>query len=313
MTRRSWIWRSLLALGALAILRTGLDAQTGTAPKPAAVVNGEPIPAAEVEAVLKLQGPSPTPLSEAQKKEMRQEVLSLLIDDLLMQQFLRRHGPQADPAEVNKRLAELESSLKTQGKTMAGFCKETNQTEAQVRANMVHMLQWAGYVRQRVTDEAVKKYYEENKEFFDKVTVRASHIVLRVPTTADDSERRVARDRLLALRQEIAAGKLDFAEAARKHSQCPSAPNGGDIGLFPRKFVVEEPFAKAAFAMKVGDLSDIVQTDYGLHLIKVTERTAGTPSAFDKMKESAREFCVEELRQQVLADQRKAARIDVSQ
>src|SRR5581483_4276183 len=97
-------------------------AQPGAAPKPAALVNGEPISVADVEHVLKMQGPSPTPLTELQKKQMRQEVLSMLIDDLLMQQFLRKHGPKVDPAEVNKRLAELESSLKTQGKTMTEFC-----------------------------------------------------------------------------------------------------------------------------------------------------------------------------------------------
>ena len=306
-----WTGRVRMALGVLLLLAGSAAAQNAPGAKPAAVVNGESIPMADVDAIFKLQEPSPTPVSETQKKQMRQEVLGMLIDDLLMQQFLRKHGPKADPVEVNKRLAELESSLKTQGKTFAEFCKETNQTEAQVRTNMTNILQWAGYVKDRVSDAVVKKYYEDNKEFFDQVTVRASHVVLRVPAGAPDAERQAARAKLLGLRQEIVGGKLDFAEAARKHSQCPSAPAGGDVGPFPRKFVVEEPFARAAFALKVGEVSDVVQTDYGLHVIKVTERTAGQPSVFEKVKESAREFCVEELRQQVLAEQRRAARIEV--
>jgi len=310
MVPRSWTWRTVVALWVLAILGNALAAQTATSVKPAALVNGEPIPMSDIDTILKMQ-PSATPMTEAQRKQMRQEVLSMLVDDLLMQQFLRKHGPKVDPAEVNKRIAELESSLKTQGKTLQEFCKDTNQTEAQVRTNMVNILQWAAYVKDRVNDERVKKYYEENKDFFDQVTVRASHIVLRLPTTASTNERQTALAKLKLLREEILAGNLDFAEMARKNSQCPSAPNGGDIGPFPRKFVVEEPFARAAFSMKVGEISDIVQTDYGVHLIKVTERTAGTPSTFDKVKESAREFCVEELRQQILADQRKAARIEV--
>lgn len=303
--------RTLLALAAAATLLGQVTAQNATKPNAAAVVNGEIIPAADVDAVLKLQGPSATPVSEAQKKQMRQEVLSMLIDDLLMQQFLKRHGAKVEPAEVNKRLAELESSLKTQGKTLIEFCKETNQTEVQVRNNLLSMLQWSGYVRDRVTDAVVKKYYEDNRDFFDQTTVRASHIVLRVPNTMTESERQAARTRLRNLRAEIAAGQLDFAEAARKNSQCPSAPAGGDIGPFPRKFVVEEPFARAAFAMKVGELSDVVETDYGYHLIKVTDRKAGQPSEFEKVKESVREFCVEELRQQLLADQRKTARVEL--
>ena len=310
MCVRNRIGRIGMALGVVLLASSGVLAQSPATPKPAALVNGEPISLADVEQVLKMQGPSATPLSELQKKQMRQEVLSMLVDDLLMQQFLRKHGPKVDPAEINKRLAELESSLKTQGKTMVEFCKETNQSEAQVRANLLNMLQWAGYVRDRVNDVQVKKYYEENREFFDQVTVRASHIVLRVSPTAPDTERQFARARLLTMRQEILAGKLDFAEAARKHSQCPSAPAGGDIGPFARKFVVEEPFARAAYSIKVGELSDIVQTDYGLHLIKVTDRTAGQPSVFEKVKDTAREFCVEELRQQVLAEQRRAARIE---
>lgn len=311
MTPRTRNWQTSLALGLWVIITSSLAAQPGPAAKPAAVVNGEPIPMADVDNILKLQGPSATPMSEVQKKQMRQEVLSMMIDDVLMQQFLRKHGPKVDPAEINKRLAELESSLKTQGKTLVEFCKETSQTEAQVRGNLLNMLQWAGYVKDRVTDPVVKKYYEDNKEFFDQVTVRASHIVLRLPAGANESERQAARARLLALRQELVAGKLDFAEAARKHSQCPSAPNGGDIGPFARKFVVEEPFAQAAFALKVGEVSDIVRTDYGLHVIKVTDRTAGQPSVFEKVKESAREFCVEELRQRVLEEQRRAARVEV--
>lgn len=311
MSPRTRNGRTCTALGLWVILASSLAAQTGSTSRPAALVNGEPIALAEVEQVLKLQGPSATPMSEAQKKQARQEVLSMMIDDVLMQQFLRKHAPKVDPAEVNKRLAELEASLKTQGKTLAEFYKETSQTEAQVRANLLNMLQWAGYVKDRVTDAVVKKYYEDNKEFFDQVTVRASHIVLRMPAGTNESERQAAHARLLALRQEIITGKLDFAEAARKHSQCPSAPNGGDIGPFARKFVVEEPFAQAAFALKVGDVSDIVRTDYGLHIIKVTERTPGKPSVFEKVKEGAREFCVEELRQRVLDEQRRAARVEV--
>jgi peptidyl-prolyl cis-trans isomerase C len=174
------------------------------------------------------------------------------------------------------------------------------------------MLQWTGFVKDNLSEADVKRYYDENRDFFDQVSVKASHVVLRLAPNAPEGERQAARARLLALRQEIVSGKLDFAEAAKKNSQCPSAPNGGDLGYFPRKFAVQEPFARAAFALKVGDVSDVVQTDYGLHIIKVTDRRKdGQPSSYDKIKEEVREIAAEELRHDILARQRKASQIDI--
>jgi peptidyl-prolyl cis-trans isomerase C len=236
----------------------------------------------------------------------------MLIDDLLMQQFLRKYGPQLEANEVSKKLAELEESLKKQNKTIQDFLKETGQSETQLRTNILNMLQWSMFVKQRLTDEDLKRYYEENKEYFDRIVVRASHIVFRVSATASDTEREAVRAKLLALRQDIETGKIDFADAAKKNSQCASAPNGGDIGYFPRKMTVEEAFAKAAFALKVGQMSDVVQTDYGLHLIKVTDRKPGQPSDFSKMKDEVREMCIEEMRMALLTHQRKTAHVEIN-
>jgi parvulin-like peptidyl-prolyl isomerase len=313
MRARIWGLQMLASTAVLAILATGARAQNQAAPaKPVAIVDGTPITMAEVEAVLKQIGPSPTPLTEAQKKQMHMEAIGMLIDDLLMQQFLRKNGPQLEANEVSKKLAELDESLKKQNKTIQDFLKESGQSEAQLRTNILNMLQWSTFVKQRLTDEDVKRYYEENKEYFDRIVVRASHIVFRVSAAASDTEREAVRAKLAALRQEIESGKIDFAEAAKKYSQCASAPSGGDIGYFPRKMTVEEPFAKAAFALKVGQMSDIVQTDYGLHLIKVTDRKPGQPSDFNKMKDEVREMCIEEMRLALLSQQRKAAHVEIN-
>jgi peptidyl-prolyl cis-trans isomerase C len=235
----------------------------------------------------------------------------MLIDDLLLQQFLRKHVPPANPAEVSKKLAEVETALAQKKKTLADLYREAHQTEAQFRASIASVIQWAAYGDKNIKDPDVQKYYLDFRDFFDRITVRASHIVLRVPPTASASERAVARNKLLELRGQIVAGKLDFAAAAKAHSQCPSAQSGGDIGTFPRKFVVDESFARAAFALKPGEISDVVQTDYGLHLIKVTERKPGQPSDFNKIKAEVREFYLEDLRQNILAQLRKDARIDL--
>jgi parvulin-like peptidyl-prolyl isomerase len=118
---------------------------------------------------------------------------------------------------------------------------------------------------------------------------------------------------LRVLRQEILAGKVKFEDVAKKYSDCPSKDKGGDIGQFPYKFVVVPEFAKTAFSMKKGELSDVVQTTFGYHLILATDRTAGTPSNFEMLKDTVREVWAqdEDLYQRVLADQRKTGAIKV--
>src|SRR5205807_109095 len=107
---------------------------------------------------------------------------------------------------------------------------------------------------------------------------RASHILVRLSPTASEAEQKDMRARLAALRQDIVAGKIDFAEAAKKYSQDTLAANGGDMGYFPRKMVVDELYARTAYSLKVGEVSPLVQTEFGLYLIKMTDRKPGTPS-----------------------------------
>lgn len=280
--------------------------------KPAATVNGEAIAMGEVKAILE-QRPSPVPLTEAQQLEMRKAAINMLIDDAVMRQFLRQHAPPPNPAEVGKELAELDEVLKKQGKTMVQFLKDSGQNEQQLRQDIAARVQWKSFLTLRLPDPQLKKYYDHNKVFFDKVMVQASHIFIRLDDKASAVERQSAKIKLEALRQEIVAGKLDFAEAARQHSDCPSKDKGGDVGPFPYKFVVMEPFARAAFALKEGQLSDVVITEAGMHLIKVTKRTEGEPSSFETIKEIIREVYAQdlELYQNLLHEQRQAAKIEV--
>jgi len=308
----------ILASSAVAVLAGRLPAQAPpaqaapqAAPKPAAVVNGETIPMSEVEAVLALQPPTPTLMTEAQKRELRQNALNMLLEDRLLRQFLAKNAPAVQPADVEKEVVELREALKKEKPpmTLEDFLKTSGQTEAQLRADIASHLQWRAYVLPRLPEPAVKNYYDANKVFFDKVFVRASHILIRLAPNATPADRQAAAQKLQAIRQEILAGKLKFEDAAKAYSDCPSKTNGGDIGPFPYKFAVLEPFAKAAFAMKVGDISDIVATDFGLHLIKVTNRDNGTPSNFEQIKDQVREMCAQEMRGMIVAEQRRAGNI----
>jgi parvulin-like peptidyl-prolyl isomerase len=284
---------------------------SATVEKPAAHVNGEAIPMADLRAILEAR-PSPVPLTAAQQRELHQAALDMLIDDLLMRQFLRKNAPPAQPAEIKKEIDELNEALKKKTMTLEQFLREGKQTEEQFHQDVRARIQWKHYLAARFPEAQAKTYYETNKVLFDKVFVTASHILVKLGPTASDIEKQNARAKLQTIRQEILAGKLDFAEAAKKYSDCPSKDKGGDIGPFPYKFVVVEPFAKAAFALKKGDISDIVVTDFGLHLIKVTDRTQSENTTFESVKDAVREVIAQDmdLYQNILAEQRKGAKIE---
>jgi parvulin-like peptidyl-prolyl isomerase len=322
MSRRKWILAGLTGAAVLAGSAASVRAQApaGAAPKaattaaakPPAVVNGEMITKAELDSAVKQAGQSPVTLTEDQRRGQQMQVMGILIDEMLMKQFLAKSAAPVTPAEIDGRVALITAELKKEKKTLADLFKEGDQTEAAFRADVVRTLQWEAYTKAKVSDADVERYYKENKDFFDKVMVRASHIVLRLPPNATDADKANAKEQLTNLRAQLVANKIDFAEAAKKYSQCPTAPNGGDVGLIPRKMAVDENFARAAFATPVNGITDIVQTSFGLHLIKVTERKPGEPSDFSKIKEDVRFFCMDEMRMGLLNDLRKSAQIEVT-
>jgi peptidyl-prolyl cis-trans isomerase C len=251
-------------------------------------------------------------MPEAKRREARHGTLAAMIDDMLFQQYIRKNCPPANPQDIAQELAKMQDGLKQSGKTVEEFCKDNGSSIAELRDDIGDIVRWRTLIQSRTTDAELQRYYTENKDFFDQIAVRASHILIRVAATAPDAEKQAAIAKLKALRAEIVAGKLDFAQAAKTHSQCPTAPNGGDLNFFPRKFMVDEAFARTAFAMKVGDVSDVVQTEFGYHLIKVTDRKAGEPSDFAKMKNDVREVYALELRNTIVMQQRKVSKVEVN-
>jgi peptidyl-prolyl cis-trans isomerase C len=278
----------------------------------AATVNGESITLQEVDAVLKHTLPI-SPLNATQRRQMRLEVLTDLVNETLLRQFLRKHGPKVDPAEIDAQLKAYGEKLKAERKTLADFYKQTGQTEAQVREAWTTEMQLTGYVKSIATEEQLKAYFNANKEHFDRVEVKVRHIIVRVGKNATAEERAAAKQRLEAIRAAVAGGKLDFSAAAKKYSQCPSAPTGGDLGYITRKGgLVEESFAKAAFALKPGELSGIVETEFGLHVLQVTDRKPGTPSTYDKSATDVLDCYTDDYRAELLTKLRKDARIVVT-
>jgi peptidyl-prolyl cis-trans isomerase C len=312
MSGRTWTFGGLAGAVALAWGVGGIGAQPPAAGKPPAVVNGEAITQTDLEAALRQAGPTAVQMTDAQRRQFHTQVLGALIDQALMRQFLVRSNVPVDGNEVNRKLGEMDAALKKQGKSLQDVCREHNQTEEQVRALCAQHIQWQTYARQHLTEADVEQYYREYKDFFDRVTVRCSHILLRLPANATETERGQARAKLADLRAQVLAGKVDFAEAAKAHSQGPTADKGGDLGFILRKWVVEEPFARTAFAMQVGQVSDVVETEFGLHLIKVTDRKPGQASDFARIKEEVTQICIEDMAMTVLNQQRQAAKIEVN-
>jgi peptidyl-prolyl cis-trans isomerase C len=311
--RLGWTWALILA----ATAGPGWAQAPSMEGRPAAVVNGEAVTMAEVDAVVKLMpssGPAPaTPAAlESERVAKQREALEMLVDDVLMRQFLSQNGRRVDAQEVDRKLAELENALRAQKRGLADFLKDTAQSETHLRQDIVKKLQWDDFIAKEVTEANLKKYYDENKDFYDQATVRASHIWLRVPPTAPVAECDRARSSLLGIRQKIVSGQMDFAEAAKRYSQCESAPRGGDIGYFPRKWAVDENIARAAFALQVGQVSEVVHSDYGFHLIQITDRKPGHPSDYSKMHDEVRENFGMELWHSVLSQQRRGAQIELN-
>jgi parvulin-like peptidyl-prolyl isomerase len=297
----------------VATVRGQGQASQNPAERVAASVNGEKIMEYEIRALLAMR-PSAVVLTNDHKKEMQDQAINMLIDDALMRQFLRKYAPPAMAQEIQKELADLTEDLKKKNTTLQEYVKQSGQTMEQLQADIAGAIQWRTYLGKQIPDATAREYYAANKPHFDKILVRASHILVQLKAGATTQEKQTALQKIEAIRQEIVAGRLDFADAARKYSDCSaSKPQGGDIGHFRYKFVVVEAVARATFGAKVGDITPVVTTDFGYHILKITDRSPGEPSTYEAMKDVIREVYAQdhEWYQRIIANERKNAKIEV--
>jgi peptidyl-prolyl cis-trans isomerase D len=139
-----------------------------------------------------------------------------------------------------------------------------------------------------IPDEDVKKYYEENaSKFQGDEQRRASHILISFGGKTDAASKKAAHDKAASILAEVKKDPKKFAELAKKYSQDPgSAEKGGDLGLFGRGMMVK-PFEDAVFSMSPGAISDLVESDFGYHIIQLTE-IKGQGQSFDEVKANIR-------------------------
>ncbi len=125
-----------------------------------------------------------------------------------------------------------------------------------------------------ITDEEVKKYYEDNKEAFGQpATVSARHILVETEEEANKA------------REEILSGKISFGDAAMKYSTCPSNQQGGNLGEFSKGMMVPE-FEEAAFTSEIGKVTEPVKTQFGYHLVLVDAKNEASIKSFEEVKDS---------------------------
>ena len=134
-------------------------------------------------------------------------------------------------------------------------------------------ISWDRYVEKSLNDENMQKYFDQHRRDFDGTRLRVAQILLKLPD--DGTDESGVRDRAESIRGEIVAGKLSFAEAARKYSQAPSAAAGGEIGWIARHEPMPEAFAQAAFQLQVNEISPPTVTPLGVHLIQCREVEPG--------------------------------------
>jgi len=151
-----------------------------------------------------------------------------------------------------------------------------------------------------ITDEESKTYYDTHPQsFVQPEQVRASHILIRVDADATEAQKTEARKKITTIQQKLKKGE-DFATLADNYSEDTTSKKGGDLGYFGRGQMVE-PFEKAAFSLKPSEISDIVETQYGYHLIKVVDKKPEAKLTYAAVKDRLDQY----LKQQKLQSAEK--------
>jgi parvulin-like peptidyl-prolyl isomerase len=241
----------------------------------AAKVNGDPVFASEAEAEFK-QAYGDRKFDEEQRKRLIKAALDQVIDRRLVMVHLTATGQAASKTDVDAELAQFEKSLKAQNLTLAQHCERVGLSADDVRRALAWKLSWKRYCEKHLTPQNLEKYFQSNRRDFDGTQLRVAQILFKVARDADDTAVAVAKDRAAKVRGEITSGKTSFAEAAKRSSEAPSRESGGDIGWIERHRPMPEDFSRAAFALKKGDLSEPLESTFGVHLITVLEERAGS-------------------------------------
>jgi len=308
------IWIPVLLVSLTAGAADDPNNTTQTNPDEAAVtVNNEVITEGQVAEIVNPQiermaerGKNlPDQFLDQYKKQLRQRAMDRLIVEKLLAQKVKEKNIVVSDEQVMTKLRELASQRQPSmtmdefKKLVETYGKSFDEVKQQVRKGLAYEKlmeqQWAD--KTSVTDQEAKEYYDQHSEkFHTPEQVKASHILIKTdtsdPNTDPNQVDAQARTKAENLLKQLKQG-ADFATLAKENSDCPSSRKGGDLGYFSKKQMVK-PFAEAAFALKEGQISDLVKTRYGYHIIKQTGHKDASTTPF----EGAKADILETLKQQ---------------
>ncbi len=263
----------------------------------AVTVNGHPFTEYDVDVMIQRRVPRRDDMTEGQwqhlKRAFRDKAIEDLVNEYLLDQEVEKAGIEVTDAdmkewvteELNRFLAnsgmtrdELDAYMRrNQGKSLDNFLVDRAKDPSR-RRTYAHLkfIEKKFPEVTKVTDEEILAYYEKHRDrkYTTEPKVRASHILIGRGATTPE-EKKAARKTAEELLKKIRTTDADFAALAREHSECPSKAEGGDLGFFKRQGDMVEAFAATAFALDTGEVSDIVETSFGYHIIKVTEKKKG--------------------------------------
>ncbi|MFZ2948878.1 MAG: peptidylprolyl isomerase [Desulfuromonadaceae bacterium] len=285
---------------------------------PVARVNGKALDALELRRAKKVLLRGQTVPAEQQAALDRQAVEQMISAELLYQAAAKLEIKDLDK-QIDAKVAQGKARFKDE-QEFKNAIKDLEMNEKDLREYTRRDLLISRFVeatfvsKVAVSEPEIRAFYDKNLDKFKRdESVKASHILIGADDKTSADDRKKAREKVEKLRKELASG-ADFAALAKGNSTCPSSQQGGDLGFFGKGQMVP-PFEKAAFALKPGEISDVVETQFGYHIIKLTEKKPAETTAFNDVKANIEEFLkrqkVNEAIQKYLEETKKTASIEI--
>ena len=269
-------------------------------------VNGEAIERWEFDnAVKRIEARAGGPVPPEKRDEVLRGVLDQLVAYHLLAQESRARKIAVGDQDVDARLAEIRKSFPSedafkQGIAAQGLTPEHLREQARTSLEVAKVIDAEVTPKVAVQDAEVSTFYQQNLERFKQGdSVHASHILFGVAQDATPAQKTETKAKAQAALKEVRGG-ADFSTVARAQSQDQgSAPNGGDLGFFPKGQMTPQ-FEDAAFKLKAGTVSPVVETPFGFHIIKVHERRAPRTAPFTEVAGQIKDFLTQGQREQKL-------------
>ncbi len=257
-------------------------------------------------------------VSDDQLAALKKDILEGLIERELLSQESQKAGIKIKDQTIDEQLAAIKKRFPSEAEFKTALSK-MNLTEDEVKAQIARGLAIRELIEQQITSKIVitdaetRAYYDGNPQMFKQPEqVKASHILVKVDAGAAEAQKAEARKKIENVQQKLKDGG-DFAELAKEYSEGPSKAKGGDLGYFRRGQMVG-PFENAAYAMKTNEVSDIVETRFGYHIIKVygkkPEQTLAYADVKGKLSQRMQQEKVEKEANQYINQLKKNAKIE---